>query len=67
MLIKASDFVNEGILKSIYFVLFDSHINCASIIWGRNITTINRLFLLQKKAIRTINFKERRAHTNPLF
>ena len=67
LLYKARDFVNKGILKSIYFALFDSHINYASIIWGQNINTINRLFLLQKKAIRTINFKERRAHTNPLF
>ena len=45
----------------------DSHITYASIIWGKNIDTINRLFLLQNKAIRTINFKERCAQTNALF
>ena len=29
--------------------------------------TINRLFILQKKALRLIHFKERNAHTAPLF
>ena len=57
----------HNILKSIYFAPFDSHINYTSIIWGQNINTINCLFLIQKKAIRTFNFKERHAHTNPLF
>ena len=57
MLYKTKDFVNKGILKAIYFAMFDSHINYASIIWGQNVNTINRFFLLQKKAIRTINFK----------
>ena len=29
--------------------------------------TINRLFILQKKALRLIHFKEHNAHTAPLF
>ena len=41
MLYKTRNFVNKGILKSIYFDLFDSHINYASKIWGQNINTIN--------------------------
>ena len=56
MLYKIRDFVNPNILKSIYCVLFEPHINCACIIWGQNISTINRLYIPQKKAL--INFKE---------
>ena len=67
MLYKVRDFVDAGILKSIYHALFESHIHYACIIWGQNVCTINRLFILQKKALRLIHFKERNAHTVPLF
>ena len=67
MLYKVRDFVDAGILKSIYHALFESHIHYACIIWGQNVCTINRLFILQKKALRLIHFKERNAHTAPLF
>ena len=66
ILYKVRDFVNANILKSIYYALFESHINYASIIWGQNISTINRFYILQKKALRIINFKERNAHYSPL-
>ena len=59
--------MNANILKSIYYALFESHINYACIIWGQNISTINCLYILQKKALRIINFKERNAHSPPLF
>ena len=67
MLYKVRDFVNANILKSIYYALFESHINYACIIWGQNISTINHLYILQKKALRIINFKEHNAHSSPLF
>ena len=67
MLYKVRDFVNANILKSIYYALFEWHINYACIIWGQNISTIHRLYILQKKALRIINFKERNAHSSPLF
>ena len=67
MLYKVRDFVNVDIFKSVYYALFESHINYACIIWGQNISTINRLFILHKKALRIINFKERNAHYSPLF
>ena len=34
MLYKVRDFVNANVLKSIYYALFESHINYACIIWG---------------------------------
>ena len=68
MLYKVRDFVNAGILKSIYHaLLFELHIHYACTIWGQNVCTINQLFILQKKALRLIHFKERNAHTAPLF
>ena len=65
MLCKTRDFVTKVILKSIYFTFSDSHIIFASISCGLNINTINSFFLLQRKTIRTNNFKEICAHTNP--
>ena len=38
----------------------------ACIIWGQNISTINPPYILQKKALRIINFKEHNAHSSPL-
>ena len=61
------DFVNANILKPLYYALFESHINCACIMWGQNISTISCLCILQKKALRMINFKECNAHSSPLF
>ena len=58
MFYKVKDFVNANILESIYYALFESHINYACIIWGQNISTINS---------RIINFKERNAQSSPLF
>ena len=51
MLYKVRDFVNANILKSIYYALFESHINYACIIWGQNISTINCLYILQKLSV----------------
>ena len=61
MLYKVRDFVNANILKSIYYALFESHINSAFIIWGQTISTINRLYILQE------NFKKRKAQCFSLF
>ena len=67
MFYKVRDFVNAGILKTIYHVPLESHIHYARITWGQNVCTINRLFILQKKALRLIDFKECNAHTAPPF
>ena len=72
MLYKVRDFVNANILKSIYYALFESHINYVYInyvcfIWGQNISIITGLYILQKNALRIINFRECNAHSSPLF
>ena len=66
MLNRVRDFVSANILKSIYSALLESFINYTFIIWGQYINTINRLHILQKNALRIINFKERKAHSSPL-
>ena len=60
-------FFNEKTLISIYHVIFDSHLNCASVVWGQTKSSINRVFIIQKKAIRTIHFKGKFDHARSLF
>ena len=67
MLYKVRQFVNEKTLISIYHAIFDSHLNYASIVWGQTKSSINRVFTIQKKAIRTIHFKGKFDHTSSLF
>ena len=66
MLYKVRNFVKANILKSIYYTLFELHINYVCVICGQNISKINRLYILQKKTIRIINFIERNGHPSPL-
>ena len=58
MLCIVWDFISANILKPIYYALFELHINYACIIWGQTINTVNRFYILQKKALGTINFKQ---------
>ena len=67
MLYKVRQFVNEKTLISIYHAIFDSHLNYASIVWGQTKSSINRVFTIQKKAIRTIHLKGKFDHTSSLF
>ena len=49
MLFKVREFVNTKILKSIYYAIFDCHLNYANTVWGQNRNSMNRLIILQKK------------------
>ena len=59
--------MNTWTLKLIYRAIFDSHLNYVNTVCGQNKSSPNRLFLLQKKALRIISFECRKAHLNPLF
>ena len=61
------EFVNKRTLISIYHVIFDSHLNYASIVSGQTKSSINRVFIIQKKALRTIHFKGKIDHTSTIF
>ena len=53
-------------LKAIYFVIFDSHINYASLIWRQNPNSKLRIITSQKKDLRIINNQLRNSHSGPL-
>ena len=54
-------------LRSIYFVIFESNLNYCSLVWAQNYNVINRLVILQKKAIQIMNYQPQNSHTSPLF
>ena len=67
LLLKIRNLVNSSILRTIYLSIFESHLNYCSLVWSQNCNVINRLVVLQKKALRIINFQLRNSHSNPLF
>ena len=67
LLFTIRNYVNKHILRTIYFTIFDSHINYANPIWGQNLRAVNRIVNLQKKALRVMNFQCRDSHSSPLF
>ena len=54
-------------MKSIFFAIFDSHINYANLICGQNLHSAFRVVTLQKKAIRIINNQPKNSHSSLLF
>ena len=67
-LAKLRHFVPPKTLISIYYAIFNSHLNYGNQIWGQNQNSVtNRIFILQKNAIRIMCKVPRRTHTDPLF
>ena len=67
LLFKIRKYVSPKILRSIYFAIFDSHLSYCCLVWAQNFSSIKRILILQKKAVRIINFQPRNSHTSPLF
>ena len=67
LLFKMRKYVSPKILRYIYFAIFDSYLFYSCLVWAQNFSTIQRIVILQKKAIRIINFQPRNFHTSPLF
>ena len=67
LLYTIRNFVSKHILRTIYFAIFDTHINYANLIWGQNLNAVSRIVILQKKALRIMNFQSRDSHSSPLF
>ena len=68
MLTKLKHFVPENILYSLYCTLILPYINYGVLIWGNTCKTyLDKIFKLQKWAIRTISNSHYRSHTGPLF
>ena len=49
LLFKIRNFVNIIILKTIYFAIFDSHINYANLVCAQNSNAISRILTLHKR------------------
>ena len=67
LLLKIRNYVKMRTLRNIYFAIFDSHLSYSCIAWAQNINTVRRLIILQKKSLRTMNFKDQLFHSSPLF
>ena len=67
LLFKIRKFVDDKILRSIYFAIFEFNLNYCSIVWAQNYNIINRAVILQKKALRIMNYQPRHSHTSLLF
>ena len=66
-LFKMRKYVSLKILRSICFVIFDSYLSYCCLVWVQNCSTMQGIIILQKKAVRIINFQPRNFHTSPLF
>ena len=67
LLFKIRNFVNVKTLKTIYYTVFDSHINYANVIWAQNSNAVNRVSVLQKQALKIISFQPRDCYLIPMF
>ena len=67
LLFTIKNYVNKHILRTIYFAIFESHINHANLIWGQNLHALNRIIILQKKALGIMNFQSRDSYSSLLF
>lgn len=50
--IRAS--VNLSTPKSVYFVIFEAHLNYANLVWAQNTNTLQRVSVVQKETLITI-------------
>ena len=51
LLFQIKNLVISSILRTIYFAIFESHLNYCSLVWPQNCNLINHLVILQKKLL----------------
>ena len=64
---KIRKYVSLKILRSICFAIFDSYLSYCCLVWAQHFSTIQQIVILQKKAVRIINFQPRNFHTEAVF
>ena len=68
IIIKLRPLLSQDAIKSMYYSFVYPYFTYCNHIWGcSSKTSLNRLFILQKKAIRILCHAKNRAHTDPLF
>ena len=63
---RLKHFLPHNALKTLYYTLIQSHLTYGVQAWG-NGNTVIKLQTLQKRALRIINNKRYRSHTDPIF
>ena len=63
LLFKMREYVSPKILRSICFAIFGSYLSYCCLVWAQHFSTIQQTVILQKKAIRIINFQPRNFRT----
>ena len=56
LLIKTRNLVNSSTLRTIYFAIFESHLNYCSLVWSQNCNAINRFVVLQNELLELLTF-----------
>ena len=56
LLIKIRNLVNSSTLRTIYFAIFESHLNYCSLVCSQNCNAINRFVVLQNKLLELLTF-----------
>ena len=65
---KIRHYITKDILKSLYYTLIYPFLIYGLIAWGNTYnTTLQPIYILQKKAVRVITFSSFDHHSNPLF
>ena len=65
---STKNFLPLKIRKTLYYSMFDSHLNFGNLLWGcANKTQLNKLENLQKRCIRNVGLKNFKAHSEPIF
>ena len=65
---RVKNIVPQKTLKTLYFTLFHSHLlYCPLIVSCASKACVNKIVIMQKKAIRTITNSKATSHTEPLF
>ena len=68
MLAKARHYVPQLELKNIYHAIFSSHLMYGVQVWSTKLMSVNeKVFRLQKSAMRIMTFSDFKAHSEPLF
>ena len=61
-------FLPPKVRKTLYYSLFDSHLNFGNLLWGcADKKQLGKIEVLQKRCIRNIALKNFKAHTEPIF
>ena len=67
LLFTIGKYVSLEILRLIYFAIFYCYLSYCCLIWAQTCSTIQRIVILQKNAVKIINSQPSNFHTSPLF